>query len=72
MNLNEQDIIQTFIETPKELTNYSGFSAYEREQMIRRIGINSEEYLYNMQRLDFQREENKFTNQYEKDWLYKE
>lgn len=72
MNLNDQDILQTFIETPKELTNYSGFSAYEREKMIREIGLRGEEYLYNKQMLEYQKEENKFTNQYEKDWLYKE
>lgn len=72
MNLNEQDIIQTFIETPKELTNYSGFSAYEREKLIREIGLRGQEYMYNVQMLDYQKEENKFTNQYEKDWIYKE
>lgn len=72
MNLNEQDVFQTFIETPKELTKYQGFSAYERERLIREIGLKSDEFLYNKQRLEYQREENKFTNQYEKDWIYKE
>lgn len=67
MNYNEQDVLNTFIETPKELTNYSGFSAFEREMMIRKIGMNAEEFLYNKQMLDYQREENKFNNQFEKD-----
>lgn len=72
MNYNEQDVLNTFIETPKELTNYSGFSAFEREMMIRKIGMNAEEFLYNQQMLNYQREENKFNNQFEKDWIYKE
>lgn len=72
MNLNEQDILQTYVETPKELTKYSGFSAYEKEKMIRELGLRGQEYLYNKQMLQFQKDENKFTNQYEKDWIYKE
>lgn len=67
MNLNNIDVIRDIIETPKELTKYSGVSIYERERLIRELGIRSAEYLYNKQQIEFDKRQAKFLDTYEKD-----
>lgn len=68
MDFNEQDVFQTFIEVPKIMTKQSNYSPFEREQLIRKIGLRGEEYLYNKNMIEYQKTENKFTNQYEQDY----
>lgn len=70
MSFNEQDVFKTVIETPKELTKISQFSAYEKEQLIRNLQITQYEYAYDKQMIEYQRRENKFMNKYEEDMNY--
>lgn len=75
MRFNDQDIIQDIVEVPKEMTKYSGFSNMDREKIIRELGMAGNEYLYQKQMLEFQKQENKFKDKYEYDmnwyqWKY--
>lgn len=75
MNWGDIDVLQTIIETPKELVKYANFSPYEREKMIRELGLMEKEFLYEQQVIDFQRTENKFLKKHEEDvnhinWKY--
>lgn len=70
MNWGDVDVLQTIVETPKELVKYTGFNPYEREKMIRELGMNHEQYMYDQQVIDFQRQENKFMKTYEEDTNY--
>lgn len=67
MNLNNIDVIRDIIETPKELTKYAGVSVYEREKLIRELGIRSAEYMYQKEQIEFDRRQAKFLDTYEKD-----
>lgn len=68
MNLNEQDVIETFVETPKLQTKQSEFSPFEMERLVREIRLKGDQYLFNKQMIEYQKVENKFTNQYEQDY----
>lgn len=70
MNYGDVDVIQTIVETPKELVKYTDFDPYAREKMIRELGIQHEEYLYEKATIEFDRDENKFMKKYQEDVNY--
>lgn len=67
MNWADIDVIKTIIETPKELTKYTGFNPYERERLMRELGFKYDEYMYEKEMLDIQRDYYKFMKTYETD-----
>lgn len=75
MKYNDQDVIEDIIETPKEMTAYTGTNYIEKERLVRQLGMQNAEYMYKRQMLEYQKQENKINDQYEKDmewygWKY--